>query len=367
MLGIFGFWCLHFGFGVSLNLGLFPYIPCCILCALLPGSVWSFLPAVRSLPQYTLYFNANDSLAPKLARVLMQVLHLEVRMRPLQQTDCSSATHSSEEPAVSPVVPFLALGTTPTQSVATDVQVIFALMKLSPLLWFRFWARVARVLLLDRLLEFGVYLLLMSESTELLLNALLRWQDESRFTVWQRRALTMCAFLAFVYVVNYNGLTYFPHDTPFWDQIGWIGHTFSFWQNWSMFSPDVPRQTGWFVLQATLADERVVDLFPEHGHVTAKHSELASDTKSKPEALLTYKFKNHRWRKLITNLRDRSTSRWTNNDYLRYLCREANDHLAQDSLERVKHIQFIWMMQENRDNYFQTAVQPIQVGEHSCE
>jgi hypothetical protein len=43
-------------------------------------------------------------------------------------------------------------------------------------------------------------------------------------------AVALIALLAFVYVVNYNGLTYFPHDTPFWDQIGWIGHTFSFWQ-----------------------------------------------------------------------------------------------------------------------------------------
>jgi hypothetical protein len=49
--------------------------------------------------------------------------------------------------------------------------------------------------------------------------------------------------------------------------------------------------SGWFVLEATLADERVVDLFPDHGHVTAKHSKLASDMKSKPEGLLTYKFK----------------------------------------------------------------------------
>jgi hypothetical protein len=159
--------------------------------ALFLGSVWSLLPAVRSLPQYTLYFHADDSLAPKLARVLMQVLHVEVRMRPLQRADCSADTdtdtHNSQEQALGAAFPFLVLGTTPTQSVATDVQVGFALMKLSPLVWFRFWARVSRMLMLDRLLEFGVYLLPMSESADLFLDGLLRWQDQSRVTVWQRR------------------------------------------------------------------------------------------------------------------------------------------------------------------------------------
>jgi hypothetical protein len=144
------------------------------------ATVWKWAPATRSLPQFTLYFDAEDALAPKLARVLMQWLHVDIRMRP-------SATSTE----MSTPSPFLALALTPMQAVATDLQVVFALMKLSPLRLFRVWARICCALRLDSVAEFtwctvcklgGVL-----EALESLLNRILHWQDETRATQWQRR------------------------------------------------------------------------------------------------------------------------------------------------------------------------------------
>lgn len=88
------------------------------------------------------------------------------------------------------------------------------------------------------------------------------------------------------------------------DEIRFIGYTLRLDQNWGMFAPGVFKDDGWFVLEATKADNRTIDLFHPNDSISYK----------KPESI-TAMFKNDRWRKYSENLI------FVSNNYMRgYFC-----------------------------------------------
>ncbi len=110
----------------------------------------------------------------------------------------------------------------------------------------------------------------------------------------------------------------------------WIRETgvvFRLDQRWRMFSPDIKKDDGWFVMEARLKNGNMVDIFQDDGKL-----EFA-----KPESVLSH-FKKARWRKFLDN--------WKENDEIQsglpaYLCSEWNN--AKTVEEQVDELRIVFM------------------------
>lgn len=89
------------------------------------------------------------------------------------------------------------------------------------------------------------------------------------------------------------------------------GRSTGMMQNWTLFAPKPLLQDGWFVVEGTCADGRVLDL------LTGKTA-----TYAKPDPVCD-QFKNQRWRRIFQNLWWRWNPRQTPM-FLRYMGREWN-------------------------------------------
>lgn len=97
-------------------------------------------------------------------------------------------------------------------------------------------------------------------------------------------------------------------------------------QRWIMFSPDVPRLDGWFVLPGRLADGRLIDLSPHGpGLDWDKPARVAAD------------FPTARWGILLMHqLANQHANGTLRRAWVRFLCREWNrSHPPAARLERV--------------------------------
>lgn len=101
----------------------------------------------------------------------------------------------------------------------------------------------------------------------------------------------------------------------------WIGLE----QRWLMFTPNVTRDDGWFVIPAALADGRIIDVSP---HGPELHWE-------KP-ALLSADFSSARWARYLHQTSNPAANGSLRRAYVRWLCREWNaSHAPADQIARV--------------------------------
>jgi hypothetical protein len=76
---------------------------------------------------------------------------------------------------------------------------------------------------------------------------------------WQRLCVEAFAGVCLVYVLAYNTVGLFPEAT-FPESLKRFGHVLRINQHWAMFTPNSPRNDGWYVIPARLADGSVVNL-----------------------------------------------------------------------------------------------------------
>lgn len=104
------------------------------------------------------------------------------------------------------------------------------------------------------------------------------------------------------------------------------GRSTGMMQNWTLFAPRPILQDGWFVVEATTRDGRVVDL------LTGKTA-----TYAKPVPV-SDQFKNQRWRRMFQNLWNRWNPRHTPM-FLRYMGRKWNrEHSPADQVVQLRLI-----------------------------
>ena len=111
------------------------------------------------------------------------------------------------------------------------------------------------------------------------------------------------------------------------------GRSTGMMQNWTLFAPKPVLQDGWFVVEGTCRDGRVLDL------LTGKPATYAKPTP------VCDQFKNQRWRRIFQNLWLRWNPRQTPM-FLRYMGRQWNEsHEAKDRVWKLR-LTFVQEMTE---------------------
>ncbi|MBT4867077.1 MAG: HTTM domain-containing protein [Planctomycetaceae bacterium] len=120
------------------------------------------------------------------------------------------------------------------------------------------------------------------------------------------------------------------HETAT-DAISGIGATLGISQGWIMFSPYPPREDGWWVAEATLADGSIVDLYRN-----------GSDISWEKPASISGEFPSHRCRKYMMSLWS-SRRRYHAPHYARWLRSDWNE--SHDDDRRVESLRLYYMLE----------------------
>lgn len=166
------------------------------------------------------------------------------------------------------------------------------------------------------------------------------------------RAVSGVLALLLAYVALHNVASVRPTLVlPEWPEraLRWIGLE----QKWLMFTPNVTRDDGWFVLPARLADGRIVDVSP-HG----------PEVRWQKPALLSADFASARWARYLHQLSFPIANGTLRRSYVRWLCRDWNQsHPPQEQLERVD---MIFLLERSPAPGGSASVEPIRLASHEC-
>jgi hypothetical protein len=172
----------------------------------------------------------------------------------------------------------------------------------------------------------------------------------ARAPLARARAIALALLLA--YVVAHNTASAWPAlQLPDASEraLRWIGLR----QRWLMFTPNVTRDDGWFVIPSRLADGRILDVSP---HGPALHWE-------KPP-LLSADFSSARWARYLHQISNREANGSLRRAYVRWLCREWNGaHAAPEQIEPVD----VYFVREHSElPGVAQEVQPFHLASHDC-
>lgn len=129
----------------------------------------------------------------------------------------------------------------------------------------------------------------------------------------------------------------------------WIGLQ----QRWLMFTPNVTRDDGWFVIPAQLDDGRIIDLSP---HGPAVHWE-------KP-ALLSADFSSARWARYLHQTSNPEANGSLRRAYVRWLCREWNGSHA--ATEQIGRVDVFFVHERSAPPGLAPETQPLHLASHDC-
>jgi len=124
-------------------------------------------------------------------------------------------------------------------------------------------------------------------------------------------------------------------------------------QKWQMFTPNVTRDDGWFVLPARLADGRIIDLSP---HGPALRWE-------KP-ALMSTDFTSARWARYLHQTSFPTANGSLRRAHVRWLCREWNGSHAPH--ERIERVDVFFMLERSPPPGKTAEIHPIYLASHTC-
>lgn len=124
-------------------------------------------------------------------------------------------------------------------------------------------------------------------------------------------------------------------------------------QKWLMFTPNVPRSDGWFVLPARLADGRIIDVSPRGPALRWERSSLASAD-----------YPSSRWAQYMQQIANPVANGPLRRAHVRWICREQNRHRpASERIERVD----VFLMREMAPPPGGVArIESLHLASHAC-
>jgi predicted DCC family thiol-disulfide oxidoreductase YuxK len=128
-----------------------------------------------------------------------------------------------------------------------------------------------------------------------------------------------CFFL--VYILLWNVQHFFP-DTRLPTE---LGYTLGIWQKWTMFSPNPPKISGWYVVVGKLADGTEVDMLNPGGSVSW----------DEPKGYLSLKY-DYKEKNVLTKLDLGNSRNKFKFLYADYLCRNWNESHPGQKLSSVE-------------------------------
>ncbi|EGG23283.1 hypothetical protein DFA_05415 [Cavenderia fasciculata] len=347
--GVLGFWCLHIGFGMCLELGFFMYIPGMAVLVFLPSWFWDKISSMVYTPARTSTIIYYDNSHAENGENLKKVLSIFKTMFLVQSTPLlpSQRPHQRvEDFNNNPVLD------TPLSMMEDK---IYNEMKVN-----NSWICVENGLTLERVYGYQAFVQLISLSPLLqIFTFFVRLGAFARLYLWiTNRPLfvsgkswniftklyptkpvsvsrkywkELLCFLAIIFIFNWNCAGVYDYSVS--ENVRWIAPLFKIDQYWSMFSPYPSKDDGWLVYPGILVDGTEVDVFRPGQNVTYDKPELVSQM-----------FPTQRWRKYLMNLES-----YYNKDkrihYGRYLCREWNWYNRNPGSRQLKSFKIIYMVE----------------------
>lgn len=290
------FMLMHLGFALFLGIGLFPLISLLSVIVFIPSLAWAKLPALsRGGAGLRIYYDGGCSFCLKMTRLIKMFLVLPQAVVLEAQSD--AAVNSVMRTQNSWVVEDRS-GDRHTRGAGLRAVVaaspIFSLLRYA-------WS----LPLFSRAIDTGY-----------------RWVAENRPSAaqsvrfWRARRLPrgasgpvqVLAAAAIVYLLAWNVSGAVGWHRP----IAPLATALQVQQHWSMFSPQPPSESGWFVMSGQLEDGRTVDLLAS---LRGRSSEEVSTARPSPYPAA---FPSYRWNKFTSRMT--TVGAPVGESFARYLC-----------------------------------------------
>ena len=350
---------LHIGFGLTLHIGIFPFLSCITWLAFLPSSVWEGLSQrVYGPPQtgLAIYYDADCGFCKKVVYLLRTFLLLP--KTPLATAQSVPAMHAEMERNNSWVVvdwqgnyhfKFEAIAY--VASLSPVFRCLTSLLRWAPVMAVgtRFYEWIAH-----------------NRRTAGLFTRPFSFRSFTvRPPLWQ--SVVALGLIGFIFVLNLQGITnhwaFVDQNTPTLSalkrvtrsrslqRVEWVGYLLRLDQGgWGIFAPAPPRDDGWPVVVGTLENGKEVNLL-EPGEPISFEKPTLGDRRRL--------YGNMQWRTYFINL-NRNIGNQLYADYGDYLCRTWQGN----PLQQVD----MYFVQERTDDPGQPVTpERTLLAEHRCD
>ncbi len=313
----------HIGLFLCLEIGIFPLISIIMNLTFMRGWMWARLAkALRRDAQDSLaiWYDRDCDFCLKTGRLLRTFLFLDrVPLAPAQDDPRIGALLSAHNSWV----------VTSGDGATLKWDALCRVVAASPVFW-----PLATVLSWRPLAAFGdrVYAWVADNRPRLAAVS-------DRFLPWRSRrirptivgSLLATAFLAFITVQNVSTVPATAFRLPKTFTV--VRQYFGLYQYWTMFAPHPDVVSPWPIIEGTLKDGTIVDVF---------NRKPGAPSFARPE-IVSAVYANYRWRKYLSNLEDQTTptrKQLLAINYSKYLCRLWNTDTPRQHRLRILTITF---------------------------
>jgi hypothetical protein len=298
---------LHAGFGLTLNLGIFPFLSIACWLAFLPSNFWEkWASRVYGEPQYGLriYYDADCGFCKKIVHLIRTFLVLPPDT-PLLVAQDDPSIYADMEAYNSWVVVdwqgerhFKWEGIAYVCSISPLLHPIAPLLRRAPVM--RVGTRFYETIATNRRAA-GTF------------TKPFKFKD---LEVQPSRTFNIVTWVLLAYVTLWNFKALMPDklNRKVLNSVDWISRVLRVDQKWSIFSPGPPKDDGWFVIPGQLADGSKVDILRDGAPISWEKPTIATRNAI---------YRNMQWRTLFINM-NRGNKRVLYPSYANYLCRSWN-------------------------------------------
>lgn len=295
---------LHVGFGLTLNLGIFPFLSVFCWLAFLPSDFWNRLAQRAYTPERAglqIYYDADCGFCKKVVHLFRTFLLLPPDT-PLQTAQSDPSIHQDMQ--------------TYNSWVIVDWQgnrhykfeAIAYVVSLSPLV-----APLANLLRRPPVMAGGTRFYETIATNRRFAGNFTKPFKFKPLQVQPSRVFNVITLLLLAYMTLWNFRSVMPDklNRRILNSVDWFSRMTRLDQKWSIFSPGPPKDDGWFVVAGKLADGSEVDLLRGGAPITWE----------KPSASTRNAiYRNMQWRTLFINF-NRGSKRVLYPNYANYVCR----------------------------------------------
>ncbi len=325
---VLGFVGLHAGIGLTMHLGMFPWISAIVTLGLLPTGFWNWLGQLRERwrqwrqhhgykisGQPTIYYDSECGFCQNAAHLIKTFLLLD-------KVEIKSAQAS---PKILKLM--LENNSWVIEDSSGGLHLKFngfiALVTSSPLFW------PLKYLFdnpLVRPIGTRIYEYIASHRTVACsLEPPQRPRTHKDHFAWFIKNGLAGFFIIYILMWNISTLPATSFSTGssyrFPQRLAWIGQLLRLDQMWNMFSPTPPHEDGWYVIPGQLTDGRSVDVFQDV-IIKDANAAVAPPDFAKP-ARVSDSYPDYRWQKYLMNMANSSYKNYRLY-FGRYLCRAWN-------------------------------------------
>lgn len=338
---------LHLGFGLTLNLGIFPFLSIVCWLGFLPSDFWNKLAKRTDTPERAglqINYDADCGFCKKVVHLLRTFLLLPSDVPLLKAQDDPSIYEDMQKYNSWVVVDWQGNRHFKWEAIAY-------LVSLSPV-----FHPLATLLRLQPVMTIGNRVYETIATNRRTAGMFTRPFKFRELQVRPSRSLNLVTLLLFAFVTLWNFRSLMPKtfDRKTLNSIDWVSRVLNVDQKWSIFSPGPPKDDGWFVIPAKLADGSDIDLLRN-----------APVTWSKPSPQIRNAiYRNMQWRTMFINF-NRAEGRVLYPNYARYLCQSWNDR--QPRSKQLTSFEIYFMSERTVPPGEKQGVEKLRKWQQSCD